>query len=97
MYRFFSILLIVINYNIGFSQITDKVKTDKVSNNLTYLRSRNPISMKSTSNFSIITHEKTRNPNYVKSNEMMKLRNINPISFEKQRKPLPKHQTHIKN
>ena len=53
--------------------------------------------MKSTSNFSIITHEKTRNPNYVKSNEIIKLRNINPISFEKQRKPLPKHQNRIKN
>ncbi len=97
MYRFFSILLIVINYNIGFSQITDKVRTDKFSNISTDLRSRNPNSMKSTSNFSIITHEKTRNPNYVKSNELIKLRNINPISFEKQRKPLPKHQNEIKN
>ena len=97
MYKFFSILVIVFNFNIGFSQITDKVRTDKVSNISTDLRSRNPISMKSTSNFSIITHEKTRNPNYVKSNEMMKLRNINPISFEKQRKPLPKHQNRIKN
>ena len=97
MHRFFSILVIVINYNIGFSQTTDKVRTDKVSNISTDLRSRNPISMKSTSNFSIITHERTRNPNYVKSNEMIKLRNINPISFEKQRKPLPNHQIHIKN
>ena len=97
MYRFFSTLVIVINYNIGFSQITDKVRTDKVSNISTLLRSRNPNSMKSTINFSIVTLEKTRNPNYVKSNELIKLRNINPISFERQRKPSPKPEKRIKN